>query len=66
MAKKETFGEKYERLEQLSHYFEKGDLDIDEALTKFEEGVGLVKELQKHLDSVENKIADIKQKLQDV
>ncbi len=66
MAKKETFGEKYERLEKISHYFEKGELDIDEALEKFEEGVFLVKELQKHLDSVENKIADIKKTLQDV
>ena len=36
------------------------DVDLEEALKKFEEGLGLVKDLKSHLNQIENKVVDIK------
>lgn len=44
------------RLEYITQQLEKGDLTLDEALTCFEEGIGLIKICSKMLDEAEGKI----------
>lgn len=62
--KKETFGEQYARLEIVAQYFESGDIDLDEALVKFEEGIALVKEMKTYLKNVESKVIDLKKEIE--
>ncbi len=65
-TKKKTFSEQYADLEKITQWFEAEDVDLEEALKKFEEGLGLVKELKTHLNGIENKVTDIKKQFKDV
>ncbi len=56
------FKEAMEKLEKIVDELEKGDLDLDEAINKFEEGIKLSKLLKKKLDEAEQKIEIIKKK----
>lgn len=49
-------------LDVLLAWFDKPDLDLDEALQKFDEGVKLVEGIKKQLGTLENKITVLKQK----
>lgn len=60
--KKINFAESYEDLQKIVEWFEKGEIDLDEGLKKFEEGLKLVQELKKYLAEVENKVKVIKVK----
>ncbi len=44
------------RLETIVRQLESGELDLEEALAKFEEGIGLVKICNKKLETAEKKI----------
>lgn len=55
MAEK-TFEEMMEALEKISSELENGDLTLNEAMTKFEEGMKLSKKCSEILDSAEKKI----------
>lgn len=62
MAKKEqTFAQQYAELEQIAAWFERGNMDLEEALKKFERGLALADDLQKQLAAVDERIRDIKQ-----
>lgn len=62
MSKKElTFAQQYAELEQIAAWFERGDIDLEESLKKFERGLALADALQKQLSVVDEKIRDIKQ-----
>ncbi len=66
-AKKiKTFNESFKELEDITAWFEREDIDLEEALKKFEEGLELVKTLKGHLKKVENKVIDIKKQFKDV
>ena len=53
---KKTFEEQMEALENIVNELEKGDLNLDESVTKFEEGMKLSKECNKILEQAEKKI----------
>jgi exodeoxyribonuclease VII small subunit len=60
MAKKATYKELSDELQQVMSSLEQGDLDIDEAVTCYERGLAIVKELEAHLRDAENKVTELK------
>lgn len=54
--KKETYESKMERLEQVLLEMENNEVTLDEAITKYEEGMRLYSELYKTLQEAEGKI----------
>lgn len=59
--KKLTLQEKINKLEKLSNFFtNQEDLDLDEAVKKYEEASKLAVEIKKELTSIELKIKEIK------
>lgn len=55
-----SFSKAFEELESITQWFEQGEVDLEEALKRFERGLALVKLLQGHLKNVENKVVEIK------
>jgi len=53
---KKTFEESLKQLEQIVEDLESGDLSLEKALAKFEEGVKLSKSCTSKLDEIERKI----------
>lgn len=53
---KKTFEEQMEALENIVNELEKGDLNLDGSVTKFEEGMKLSKDCNKILEQAEKKI----------
>lgn len=63
MTNKPTdFGSKLKELEAITDWFESDDVDLNEALKKFERGMQLADDLKKELAEVENRVETIKQK----
>ena len=56
MSKEIKFEEGMEKLEQIANELEKGNLDLDESVKKFEEGMNLSKKCNDFLNSAEKKI----------
>lgn len=54
------FADDMAELEAITAWFESPDIDLDEALGKFERGMELASGLKKQLGEVENKIEKIK------
>lgn len=54
--KKETYESKMERLEQVLLEMENNEVTLDEAITKYEEGMRLYSELYKILQAAEGKV----------
>ncbi len=63
-AKKETekfdFGAAYKELESIIGWFERGEVDLDEGLRKFERGLELARQCKGRLKEVENRVTQIK------
>ena len=57
MAKKKTFEKAMEQLEQVVADLEAGDITLDKALQKFEEGMALSKYCADRLDETEKKVS---------
>lgn len=53
---KKSFEEQMEELEKIVGELEKGDLNLDDSVTKFEEGIKISKECNKILEEAEKKI----------
>ena len=53
---KTTFEQSMKNLEQIVQELESGDLPLEEAMQKFEEGIKLSRLCSKKLDETENKI----------
>ena len=51
-----SFEEQMENLEKIVSELEKGDLNLDDSITKFEEGMKISKECNKILQEAEKKI----------
>lgn len=51
-----NFEEQMENLEKIVSELEKGDLNLDDSVTKFEEGIKISKECNKILQDAEKKI----------
>lgn len=54
---KQTFESAMKQLESIVHKLEGGDLTLDEALKKFQEGVKLTKFCSNKLDETEKKVS---------
>lgn len=62
MAKKSSFAEAFQELEEITSWFETAEVDLDEGLKKFERGLELAKICKSKLTEVENKVVDLKKK----
>ena len=51
-----------EKLEKIVSELEKGDLNLDESITKFEDGIRISKECNKILEEAEKKITILLEK----
>ncbi len=57
-----SFEKAMENLEQIANELEKGDLDLDSSVAKFEEGMKLSKKCSEILENAEKKITILLQK----
>jgi exodeoxyribonuclease VII small subunit len=62
MTKNNTIKEKLSELDELVAWFEQDDIEIDQALAKFEEAEKLADDIGKELKTAKNKIEVIKKK----
>ncbi len=60
MTNKKTYREIQSELDEVLSELQSGELDIDDALKKYERGSHLLKELERQLKMAENKITQIK------
>ena len=51
-----TFEERLQRLEQLGDELRQGNLAIDQAMARFEEGIALTRALERDLSKIERRI----------
>ena len=58
---KPTFEKSIEQLEQIIQELETGDLPLEKAIKRFEEGIRLSKDCSKKLDETEKKISILMQ-----
>ena len=58
----QDFGAKLAELEAITEWFESEEVDLNQALAKFERGMKLANELKGELDQVENRVEKIKAK----
>ena len=61
-TKLETISMKLERIEALLQWFESEEVTVEQALEKYEEALGLAKELEAQLQNAKNKVEVIKKK----
>ena len=59
---KDNFESKMEELEKIVTDLEKGDMNLDDSLVKFEEGMKISKECSKILEDAEKKITILLEK----
>ncbi len=59
---KSSFEDNMNNLEKIVAELEKGDLNLDESITKFEDGIKLSKECNKILEEAEKKITILLEK----
>ena len=64
VRKKERFEDTFTELEKIVDEFEKGEVDLEEGLKKFERGLELAKICKERLKEVENKVIQIKKKFE--
>lgn len=57
-----NFEETMEKLEQIASDLEKGDLNLEESLAKFEEGMKLSKQCNEIIENAEKKITILLEK----
>lgn len=62
--KKFNFTKAYREIEEINEWFQGEDIDLDEALKKYERGMELVEKCKKRLRAAENKFEEIKKKYQ--
>lgn len=55
-SKKTSFEDNMQNLENIVTELEKGDLNLDDSISKFEEGIKISKECNKMLEDAEKKI----------
>jgi len=60
------FAAAFTELEQITEWFEKEDIDLDDGLKKFERGLELAKVCKDKLKDVENKVKEIQVKFSDL
>lgn len=61
MAKKENYEEMLGKLQEILNILEEQDLNLDESMKAYEDGVKLVNKLYKTLNMLEGKISIVKE-----
>lgn len=56
MKKEENFEEMLDKLENIVQSLEKDDLNLDESISKFEDGMKLAKDCNKKIEEAEKRI----------
>jgi len=59
---KQSFARAFQELEEITKWFERDDVDLEEGITKFERGMILASELRERLKSAEVKIEQIRKR----
>ena len=54
------FGQQFQELEDIAHWFEQGEPDLEKGLEKFERAMGLAQEMKQRLSVAENKMKEIR------
>jgi len=57
-----NFTEAYQEIEKINEWFQDENIDLDEALKRYERGMELVKKCKERLKEAENKFEEIKKK----
>lgn len=57
-----NFSEAFQEIEEINEWFQREDIDLDEALQKYERGMELIKKCKERLKQAENKFEEIKKK----
>jgi len=57
-----NFTKAYQEIEVINEWFQREDIDLDEALKNYERGMELVKKCKERLKEAENKFEEIKKK----
>ena len=65
MTKKQiTMNQAFAKLEAIVDRFESGEVDIENSIVKFQEGLELAKFLKQKLNKIENEIIEVKKQYQ--
>jgi len=56
MSEKKTISQKIEELDKSTEWFYSDDFNLDEAVKKYKEAIGIAKELQKDLNDLQNEV----------
>lgn len=59
---KQSFAKAFQELEEITRWFERDDVDLEEGIAKFERGMILASELRERLKSAEVKIEQIRKR----
>jgi exodeoxyribonuclease VII small subunit len=57
-----NFTKAYKEIEEINEWFQGEDIDLDEALKKYEKGMELIAKCKERLKEAENKFEEIKKK----
>jgi exodeoxyribonuclease VII small subunit len=57
--KAKTYADLSDELAEIIEWFESGQVDLDEAIVKYEQASALIKQLEAYLKTAENKIEKI-------
>ncbi|MDD3734957.1 MAG: exodeoxyribonuclease VII small subunit [Candidatus Pacebacteria bacterium] len=57
-----NFTKAYQEIEEINEWFQGEEIDLDEALQKYEKGMELINECRERLKTAENKFEEIKKK----
>ncbi len=64
MTKKpQNYQDLSEQLDELLAWFDGDQIDVDEAIAKYEQAIQLTKQLEEYLTNAENKLTDLKNTL---
>ena len=62
VEEKFNFTKAYQEVEEINEWFQEEEIDLDEALKKYERGMELVNKCKERLKEAENKFEEIKKK----
>lgn len=62
MSEKSSIKQKLAKLDELVEWFESDDIEIEQAIEKFDQAEKLAREIEKELQTAKNKIEVIKKK----
>jgi len=57
-----NFTKAYEEVEEINEWFQEEEIDLEEALQKYERGMELIQKCKDRLKKAENKFEEIKKK----